>query len=140
MLELIKTEEGYTIKTTGEHNARTADSVNGFEQRHLALSAIIKITRLDKVYSQIIDIERPKSQIGEDQPSVLDNTYGVSSLSAKPSNAQHKGFAEEIQQSSAVCEAGHLLEDTDQAVNLEEMVSGESIYSISTENIRCFGW
>ena len=140
MLELIKTEQGYTIKATANHGARTADSVRDFEPPHQALSAVIKIIRLEELYSQIIEIERPKSQSGKDQPSMLNNVDGVSSLRAEPSDAKQRGSKEEVEQPSAVHEAGHLLEDTSQAVDLEQMVSGESIPSISTENIRCLSW
>ncbi|KAL9629026.1 MAG: hypothetical protein Q9204_005513 [Flavoplaca sp. TL-2023a] len=121
MLELVKTEQGYTIKATANHGARTADSVRDFEPRHQALSAIIKIIRLEEVYSQIIEIERPKSQTGEDQPSVLNNVAGVSSLPAEHSGAKQRGSKEEVEQPSAAHETGHLLEDISQAVNLEQM-------------------
>ena len=66
---------------------------------------------------------------------MLNNVAGVSSLPAEPSGAKQRGSKEEVEQPSAVHEAGHLLEDTSQAVDLEQMVSGGLIPSISTENV-----
>ena len=67
MLQLVKTEEVYIMKATGDRGTQAADDVLESEPHHEALSAIIKITRQEEVYSLIIEIERPKPQNGETQ-------------------------------------------------------------------------
>ncbi|KAL8886881.1 MAG: hypothetical protein Q9215_005462 [Flavoplaca cf. flavocitrina] len=121
MLELVKTEQGYTIKATANHDAQTADSVRDFEPRHQALSAIIKIIRLEEVYSQIIEIDRPKLQIGENEPAMPNNVDELGSLPTGPSVAEQDGPEEEVGQLSAVREVGHPLESTILAEGSEQL-------------------
>ena len=64
------------------------------------------------------------------KPSMLNNADGVRSLPTEASVTEHDESEENIEQSSAVREAGHSLGSTTGLVNdAEQLVSGESVPS-----------